>query len=149
MKYRKFNKYERKEIRHAHLLSVTAGSGLYLYQNKSPHADLKLPRPTHSGLRQVGPKGQFQGDDYYMQMVRNGELILVEVIQTPEQQKEIEMAEQQRLILDQPDRVTNEGTVEQVVEPKKIPKKKLNEDSSKPEDVLLNEGPDEGFVIAN
>jgi hypothetical protein len=55
---------------------------------------------------------------------------------------------EEKLILDQPDTVTDEGKVEHVVSKKK---KKLNETKSTGEqqpDVLLNEGPIEGgFVI--
>lgn len=150
MKYQKFNKYEKKENRHINVTNAMAGSGLYIYEN-SATAELTLPRPTRTGVRKVGPKGRFQGDDYYMQLVKTGFLRLIEVLQTPEQEKEVTLLEEQKLILDQPDRVTNKGKVEQVVE-KKTPKQKLNEAGSDPAapqpDILLNESPgDDGFVV--
>jgi len=157
MKYRKLNKYEAKEEKGRHLAEVMGGSGLYLYRN-STDSDMTLPRPTKSGLRAVGPKGTFQGDNYYMQMVRSGLLRLVEVLQTPEQQAAVARAEaaqlnegnimtEDRLILDQPDMITEHGKVEHVVGTS--PQQKLNEKCGEQgEDVLLNEGPcDDGFVI--
>ena len=149
MKYQKFNKYEKKEIRSAQIASAMAGGGLYIYENSSREAELTLPRPTKTGVRKVAARGRFQGDDYYMQLVKTGFLRLVEVLQTPEQEREAAMLEEQKLILDQPDRVTNKGKVEQVVE-KKSPKQKLNEGGNQPQppDVLLNESPgDDGFVV--
>ena len=159
MKYRKFNKYEAKEEKSKHLAQVMGGSGLYLYRN-STDSEMTLPRPTKSGLRFVGPKGTFQGDSYYMQYVKQGLLRLVEVLQTPEQEAAVKAAETQalneanmsedKLILDQPDMITEQGKVEHVVN-KQTPQQKLNEKcDEQPVDVLLNECPcDDGFVIVD
>jgi len=179
MKYKKFNKYEKKEVRRQMIHNAMSGGGVYLYQNSSKVAELTLPRPTHSGVRKVEPSGQFQGDDYYMQMVKTGDLRLVEVLQTAEQEKEVLAQEallsegveveepasvanpkggimsEQKLIVEQPHRVTTKGTTEQVVQgtaPKKAPTKKplkeAEEKKSPSPDVLLNESPvDDGFVI--
>lgn len=147
MKYRKFNKLERKEIRSQAIAESMAGGGLYLYQN-SANAELTLPRPTKSGQRIIAPKGNFQGDSYYMQLVQTGMLRLIEVLQTPEQENEVKMNEE-RLILDQPDTFNQLGAVEHVVDTKGV-KQSLNESNPKEEKtpVLLNEGPvDDGFVI--
>ena len=187
MKYRKFNKYERKEVRSQVIKNALAGSGLYLYQNTSPHSEMTLSRPTKSGQRVIQPNAQFQGDDYYMQYVGKG-LSLVEVLQTPEEEKQVLEAEQraaegvdqnaaevdnnetlnescqtthnsneevdtmnesdEKLILDQPDQVTEEGTVEHVV--KKNKEQSINESSpdQQSQPVLLNESPvEDGFVI--
>lgn len=144
MKYRKFNKFEKKENRQALLKTVLAGTGLFLYENSSRTGDLSLPRPTASGLRRVGPGKQFQGDDYYMQMVKTGDLKLIKVLQPTKAQEESLVAE--KLILDQPDIVTEKGKVEHVAEPAAKP---LVEADNQPEvEVLLNEQPvDDGFVI--
>src|SRR4051812_46733613 len=125
MKPRKFNRFEKKEIRRENVASAMAGGGVFIYQNSSRAAELTLPRPTRGGVRKAAPNGQFQGDDYYMQLVKTGFLRLVEVLQTPEQEKEALMLEEEKLILDQPDRVTTEGTVETVVTV--VKKRKLNE----------------------
>jgi hypothetical protein len=181
MKYKKFNKYEKKEVRRTMIQNAMSGGGVYLYRNSSKCAELTLPRPTHSGVRKVEPNGEFQGDDYYMQMVKTGDLRLVEVLQTAEQEKEVLAQEallqegvvkeetqlasmanpkggimsEQKLIVEQPNRVTTKGTTEQVVQgtaPKKAPTKKplkeAEEKKAQPADVLLNESPvDDGFVI--
>jgi len=164
MKYRKFNKLEAKEERSKHLAQAMSGSGLYLYRN-STDSEMTLPRPTKSGLRFVGPRGTFQGDDYYMQMVRSGLLRLVEVLQTPEQESAVRVSESQakddvqlnevnmtqdKLILDQPDMVTTQGTVEHVVNGQNHIQKLNEKAGEQQEDVLLNEGPcDDGFVIVD
>ncbi len=148
MRQQKFNKFEKKAIRKENIAAAMSGGGVFIYKNSSAQSELTLPRPTRSGVRKVGPGGQFQGDDYYMQLVRTGFLRLVEVLQTPEQEKEAQMLEE-KLLLEQPDQVTERGTVEHVV-PKKGPAK-LNEGgkNDKPStDILLNESPaDDGFVI--
>jgi len=82
VKYRKFNRYEKKENRRVQVAEAMSGKGIYVYKNSSAVNELMLPRPTKSGVRKVGPDGTFQGDDYYLQLVRSGELRLVEVIDT-------------------------------------------------------------------
>lgn len=149
MKYRKFNRYERKEVRAQQIENALHGEGVYLYQNNT-NADLSLPRPTKSGIRSVGPKMQFQADNYYMQLVKQGLLRLVKELQSPEQQRAAnEVKVEEKLILDQPDMITEAGKVEHVVN-KNTPAQKLHEQKGKqPQpDVLLNEAPvDSGFVI--
>ncbi len=148
MKYRKFNKYEKAEVRSQMLENALHGEGMYLFRNSSS-ADLTLPRPTKSGIKSVGPGKEFQGDNYYMQFVKTGMLRLVKEIQSPEQQRaatEVQMEE--KLILDQPDMITEQGKVEHVVATK--PVQKMNETKTGPEaqpEILLNEGPVEGGFV--
>lgn len=148
MKYRKFNKYEKKEIRRTNIEKAMSGEGLYLYENNSD-GDLTLPRPTKSGVRQVEARQQFQGDNYYMQLVRSGHLRFIKELQSPEEERAImENAAEEKLILDQPDTITEHGKVEHVVDDT-VPMQQLDEseDGTKP-DVLLNEAPaEDGFVI--
>lgn len=156
MKYRKFNKYERKENNRAHMEKSLQGEGLYLYENNT-NADMTLPKPTKSGLRSVGPRQQFQGDNYYMSMVKVGHLRLIKELQSPQQQavneavtnEELTMSSQEpeKLILDQPETITEHGQVEHVQSPSQI--QSLNEGDNQPKkDVLINESPvDDGFVI--
>ena len=141
------NKYEKKDLRAKIAENVLTGGGLYIFQNSNDKAELKLPRPTKTGLRVVGAGGEFQGDSYYLQYVQQGILRLVEVLQTPEEEKQIllgeAMNEGEKLILDQPDQVTTEGTVEHVLETKPL-NEELQGENQTP--VLLNEAPD-GFII--
>jgi len=146
MKYRKFNRYEKKQMQHDQMVKAMHGEGLYLYENNTD-ATMTLPRPTSSGLRMIEARKQFQGDNYYMQMVKTGHLRLIKELISPAKQKEAAMAEE-KLILDQPDTVTQKGKVEHVVD-QDVPVQKLNEaDSEEQPEVLLNESPvDDGFVI--
>ena len=149
MKYRKMDKYEKKAWKHEKLEKDMHGEGLYLYENHSG-ADLSLPRPTKSGLRSVGPKSQFQGDNYYMQLVRNGHLRLIKELQSPEQERALQEVtmEQEKLILDQPETITEHGEIEHIID-SNTPVQKLHEGGDQPQpEVLLNEGPvEDGFVI--
>ena len=142
MKYGKFNRIEKKQIQAAKIKKAMGGEGLFLYENNSD-ASLTLPKPTKSGIRTVGGRKQFQGDSYYKQMVP-AYLRLIKTLQSPEQERALM---EEKLILDQPDTVTPQGTIEHVTEEK--PVKKLNEaEGEEATDVLLNEGPcDDGFVI--
>ena len=162
MKYRKFNRYEKKENKANNVREAMSGGGVYLYQNSNANAELTLPRPTKSGVRLIKPNGQFQGDDYYMQLVRTGMLRLVEVLQTAEQETQAvldqseentgdqTMNESNQLILDQPNIVTSAGQVEHIVRVDGTTERKMNEELKveNQEPVLLNEGPmDDGFII--
>lgn len=148
MKYRKFNKLEKKQMQSAALAEAMKGEGLYLYENRFD-ADLTLPRPTKSGLREVGPRAQFQGDNYYMQLVRNGQLRYIKELISPEQERKSQeqAMNEEKLILDQPDTITEQGKVEHV--PATPPPAPLNEgDGEEQQDVLINESPvEDGFVI--
>jgi hypothetical protein len=156
MKYAKFTKEEKKANNKYKLEKALAGAGLYLYEN-SNNADLTLPKPTESGVRVIGPKQQFQGNSYYMQLVRTGELRLIKELRSPEQDEAIEQEEamneettmnEEQLILDQPDTITEHGKVEHVVN-ETIPVQPLHEGGDEEKtDVLINEEPeDDGFII--
>jgi len=159
MKARKFNKYERKEIRERKLRNDMAGTGVYIYENNTG-GELTLPKPTASGQRKVGPRERFQGDSYYKQWVgppnnllRFIEAVVVSPLPVPEGMGErllqldeaIKMREQRKLILDQPDTITQEGKIEHIIEPQQ----KINEvnPNQKPVDTLLTEEPLDGVEI--
>jgi len=129
---------------------VQAGKGYFLYENNTG-GTLMLPKATSSGVKQIeapDPRrpgsGRFQGDDYFMSLVRNNMLRLIKTLRTPEQEEET-MTEE-KLILDQPVTITEAGEVEHVAADK--PVQKLNEtDGEKAPDVLLNENPMDGIEI--
>lgn len=144
---RKFNKLQRREQRAAMLKKALSGKGLFVYRNRTS-GDLSLPKPTTSGQRVILKGAEWEGDDYYMAMVPQ-EAILVRIIQTPQEQKEAEekMIMEEKLILDQPETVTQEGQVEQVVaEPEEEVLTETPEDSPTI-DVLINENPMDGIEI--
>jgi hypothetical protein len=150
---KKVSKIERLAERKKIIEYRQKGEGLYVFRNRSREATLDLPKPSSDGKTAVGPAnpqipgaGEWEGDSYFMDMVRRNEAVLVRIIRSPEEERM--MNSQEKLILDQPDQITSEGTVEHIVFD---PKKSLNEtpeDLSKPKpDVLLTEDPMEGIQI--
>tara|TARA_Y100000034_G_scaffold121593_1_gene165982 strand:+ start:845 stop:1315 length:471 start_codon:yes stop_codon:yes gene_type:complete len=151
----RLNKYEAKEYRAARMEQVLSGKGLYIYENNSD-GDLILPRPTASGMRAVPARQQFQGDDYYMQMVKTNQLRLIKQLVSPQEQ---EMAEQKKLnegtvaqdqlLLDQPATFTNEGQVEFVAPQAGLPPltEQVPPTVVEGQDVLLTEEPLDGLEI--
>lgn len=169
MRYdRKFNRYERRDMQKAQMQKALEGHGLYLFENHT-QADLTLPRPTKSGRRVIKSGEQFQGDDYYMSLVKTGFCRLIKVLQTPQQEAAALAASQQallenhsqetpmneqKLILDQPATIKESGQVEHVAGSPSLGKpQKLNESgkggkAKAQPDVLINESPvSGGFVI--
>lgn len=127
------------------------GDGLFLFRNRSQTATLSLPKASVDGVRTVGPynpkvpgSGEWKGNSYFFQLVPR-DAILIETITAPG-----EILMENKLILDQPDQVTNAGPVEHVVETD-LP---LNENPNKgteqqSAEVLLTEDPLEGVTIIN
>jgi hypothetical protein len=147
---KRVTKYEALAQQRERLEYKTKGEGLYLYRNRSKDATLELPKPLPNGQKTVGPLGEFQGDSYYMQLVRTNLATLVREIISPAEEKAMN---EQKLILDQPERVTARGTVEHVlVEPNNdgtpvTPKTKTKKEHSKKKETLLNEAPVDGVEI--
>ncbi len=146
MKYQqRLNKFEKREQNSKIRQESLEGAGLYVYENRA-NAELTLPKPTKSGKRILAPKERFQGDNYYMQLVRTGNLRFIEEIQAPI--SEVKMTEE-KLILDQPETVTTEGKVERVAPNPVIPVAPISESGKAKEQapVLINESPDDSVVI--
>jgi hypothetical protein len=140
------------------------GEGLYVYRNRT-NGTLNLPKPTKSGLVEVAIGGEWEGDNYYMFLVRNNMAALVRTISDPVIQEVVlepvveesvitEGKEnmQNKLILDQPECVTSEGKVEHViVEPKNKTKEKVAKQKTSKFDenkeILLNDDPLDGVQI--
>jgi len=127
------------------IAKVQKGKGVFLYENNTK-STLILPKPTVGGLKMIEPinpkvkgSGRFQGDDYYISLVKTNQLRLIEVIVSPAQEEQRIMNEN-KLIVDQPDTFTNQGKVEQVVAPTPlgVVKEGTDDDAN---DVLLNENP--------
>jgi hypothetical protein len=147
---KRVTRYEALAQQRERLAYKTHGEGLYLYRNKSKDATLELPKPTATGQKVVGPLGEWQGDNYYMQLVKTNLATLVREIISPAEEKAMN---EQKLILDQPDRVTSKGTVEHVlVEPNNAvaepaTTKKTKKEHTKKKETLLNEAPVDGVEI--
>lgn len=145
---RKASRYERQGQRREFLEHVLKGEGLYVYRNRHKEATLELPKPTKSGRSTIGAGQEWQGDNYYMSLVRSGDALLVREIYSPEQEKQMN---EQKLIVDQPDMVTTEGTVEHVIPTARPGQQPLAEgqpgNPEEKKDVLLNEEPFSGINI--
>ena len=142
----KFTREEKKTHRAIKLEQALSGGGIYIFENKSKVSEISLPRPTKKGVRKVAPGGRFEGDDYYIQLVKSGLLTLVEVVLSAAQEMEEKLQSEKKLIVDQPDQVTTEGKVEHVVK-KNSKNKKIDEHNAPSSgDYLINEEP-EGFVV--
>ena len=97
------------------------GFGIYIFENNT-NADLVLPKLTLGNQKIVPPKGRFRGDSFFLNMVKNNSLKLVEVIQSEDEalknsNKIIDNLGdnmENKLILDQPAMVTTQGTIEHV-----------------------------------
>lgn len=145
----KLSKYEAREYRKKKLERALKGEGLYVFRNASK-ADLFLPKPAQNNVKMVPPGGEFQGDSYFLEMVKTNQIRLVRVLISPEEERKSKMEE--KLIVDQPDTITQEGKVEHVVVKEVKP---LNEtgnccgkcENIKPVDVLINEDPMDGVDI--
>ena len=152
MKYNKMNRIEKKANLLAKREDAMRGSGVFVYENNTK-GDLDLPKATNSGKKSLKQGEQFQGDSYYMRLVPTMLRYIRCIVpaEQPPQADVIELKENvmaEKLILDQPERVTQQGAVEQVVVE---PKQKLNESQPKTQtptkDVLLTEDPMEGVEI--
>lgn len=151
MKYNKMNRLEKKTNEKLKREDALHGDGLFVFQNNTK-GTLDLPKATASGKKRLEEGEQFQGDSYFMRLVPTMLRYIREIVPAggPKNNALVELKENtmpEKLILDQPDRVTNQGTVENVLaEPKKQP---LNESQPKqPQpDVLLTEDPMDGVEI--
>ena len=142
---KKLNKYERTAIRKKILEHKLSGKGEYIYRNNTK-GTLDLPKDSLDGVKRVPLNGEWRGDDYFMHLVKKNEARLVRTIS--QENKENNMNE--KLIVDQPDTVTTEGTVEQVVveKSKEVLAEGNPSDTVKTnEDVLLTEDPVDGIEI--
>jgi hypothetical protein len=157
----RLNRYERREMHAEKLKNNMSGTGIYVYENNSD-GDLRLPKATASGIKTVGPRKRFQGDSYFMNWVGSpmNLLKLVEVIvpkdniyakkvEPEESLQENTMTNENQLLLDQPDTITNQGKVERVVvKPTLQP---INDNAQPKEhpatEVLLTEDPVDGVTI--
>lgn len=147
----RLSRYEKNWLRGQKRQAAMQGKGLYIYENNTS-GELILSRPTKSGIVKVGKGEQFQGDDYYMFMVRNNELKHIKTLEHPSQNDSLNEGTNnmnEKLITEQPPVVTNEGTVEFVTQ-NPSSQQKLNENKPTPQpqpDVLLNENPLDGIEI--
>lgn len=121
----------------------------YIFENHRL-ADYSLPKKSIDGKKIIPPKGRFHGDEYFISFVKSGDLRLVDTIHPkPKTLNEGTGATMEKLILDQPERFTNEGKTENVLvtNTKRQVLNDGNEENKQQESVLLVEHPMEGIDI--
>ena len=130
---KQFTKADRAAQRKTLIAHHQQGEGLYRFKNRNKATD---------GRKVVGPHEEWEGDNYFLKMVPR-EAYLVRVIQVPKTQEQI-MAEQ-KLILDQPDMITEHGKVEHVIADPSV--RPIVEQKPAEKDKLLTEDPMSGITI--
>ena len=140
---KKVSKIERTAEKKRIIEHRQQGEGLFLFRNRNSSASLELPKPARDGRRWVEPNGTWEGDDYFMSMVPREAVIVKSLSETNKEECKVE----DKLILDQPDKVTNSGKVEHEVK-QDLP---VNEVAPNPEakekERLLTEDPLSGVTI--
>lgn len=140
---KKVNKLERMEQKKRAVEYHQAGTGMYLFRNRSKVASLELPKISSDGKKWVAPEGTWKGDSYYLSMVPK-DAVLVESL-CNENKEEPKMPE--KLILDQPDQVTTAGKVEHAVNMDDIPMNEAVPQENKAKERLITEDPLAGVTI--
>jgi hypothetical protein len=154
MNYRKkvkINKFTLREMKRKKREDALKGSGEYLFVNNTrgelslEKKPIKSPIPMHPCLIPMGQT--FVGDSYFLNMMRSGEIRLIEVLK-PAESERTGIMEEKKLILDQPGRFTNQGQTEHVV-PTDAPKPLIeNKPPQQPtKDALITEDPIDGVEI--
>ena len=149
-KQQKADKYTLREMKRKKREDALKGDGEYLFVNNTrgeltlEKNAIKSPIPTSPRLI---PQGQtFVGDIYFLNMMKTGEIRLIEVLKPASSERTGIM--ENKLILDQPNRFTGQGQTEHVA-PVDAPKPLIeNKPTAQPPvDKLITEDPLEGVEI--
>ena len=133
------------------------GFGIYVFQNNT-NADLMLSKAALGGQKMIPPNAKFRGDSYFLSLVGSKSLKLLEIIQSEEEFLKIQDESinkegddmQNKLLLEQPDIVTDNGKVEHVqVGTCPASLAKINEEEELKKNVLLVEDPIGSIAIIN
>jgi hypothetical protein len=168
MKNRREEMQKRLQILHSRD-KVAANSTTYIFENHKNH-DFSLPKKSLCGKTMIGPRQRFKGDEYFITFVKTGDIRIVETlapvnvdntVQASVSEKVVEPVQvvcesskgdsMEKLILDQPDKVTFDGKQEHLVRetPKVIKDHKVPVSKDNNEEVLLTENPMSGIDIIN
>lgn len=154
MKYKKninkIDKFTLREMKRKKREEALKGDGEYIFVNNT-RGDLNLlknpiksPIPSLPCL--IPPGKTFVGDSYFLNLMRSGEVRLVETLK-PAQCERREIMPEQKLILDQPSRFTKQGQTEHVVPENKNPQPLIENQPQPTSDKLIVEDPLEGVEI--
>ena len=151
-KQNKIDKFTLREMKRQKREDALKGDGEYLFVNNTRGDLTLLKKPIKSPIPMnpcIIPIGQtFVGDSYFLNMMRSGEVRLIEVLK-PAESERTSIMEEKKLILDQPNRFTNQGQTEHVVPDDKVLKPLIeNQPHKQPAvDKLITEDPLEGVEI--
>lgn len=153
MKKNKFNRLQKLhqsqilDMKRKKAAEAVKGDGVYLFVNNT-RGELTLPKAPLKGPKVIPPGRTFEGDSYFMCLVKTNDVRLIEVIKPSAASMPCikEENNMKKLILDQPDTFNNQGKIEHVVPEKNV---KLNEGqpNEKQENKLLTEDPLAGVEI--
>jgi len=152
----RISKLEKTEISKKILDQKQHGEGLFLFKNRSSFASLDLPKKSHDGKKWIAPNETWEGDSYFLKMIPK-EAILVKTIISPNKPTQkteeiIMLNEENKLILDQPDQITESGKVEHIIPDQDAPlneqdKQEKKTECKKSKNTLLTEDPLAGVTI--
>jgi hypothetical protein len=140
---RKANKLERAEQKRKAVEYHQAGTGMYLFRNRSSVASLDLPKVSADGKKWIGPGQTWKGDSYFMSMVPREAVLVESLCENNKEETKVE----EKLILDQPEQITSSGKVEHGVSddlPKVV---ESSPEESKKKERLITEDPLSGVTI--
>ena len=100
-----------RELREKNHREHFAGAGRYIFENNTT-GDFQLPKPAMNGASWLRKDAQFTGDSFFLKLVPS-DLKLISVL-VDANQLNINESTESKLILDQPDTVTQSGKVEHV-----------------------------------
>ncbi len=147
---KRVSRYESNSARQAKIDFHQHGEGHFVFQNITK-GTITLPKPAVDGSKYVLPGAMFEGDSYFVKALVRPNLarlvreikteiappvidVIVEAVVEPSailnENKEDTMNES-KLLLDQPDTITQKGKVEHVVVDNTPKAKKLNEQQKK------------------
>lgn len=127
---------ERKRQVEERAKSKSAPKSLFVFENITK-SDQQLPRISHDNKSWIKPGERFVGDDYY-RCVRGFAFV-------ESYQEESKVSE--KLILDQPDTITNAGKVEHTIVDRNPQKEAKSEAKSKDKETLIVEDPIDGVDV--
>jgi hypothetical protein len=140
---RKANKLERIEQKRKAVEYHQAGTGMYLFRNRSAVASLDLPKVSADGKKWIGPGQTWKGDSYFMSMVPREAVLVESLCENNKEETKVE----ERLILDQPEQITSAGKVEHEVSDELPKVVESSPKAGKSKERLITEDPLSGVTI--
>jgi len=137
----RYSKKQSKKNKQQKMENLMAGEGVYIYENNTD-ADLALPKPSIEGYKAVGPRKRFQGDSYFMCLVKTP-LCLLRLIeqvssgksQTPEIEK---VSAEEQIIEKEPEKKSAKAINKRATK-KRRKSKKVNKDKKMKEKLILDQ----------